>query len=179
LSVAQGGNLQAANPEAAALANARAMQDLQLAAQAQQAGQQNVAFGAGLFGTGSSLLGQYQQGQVGALSPFQSYLQSTQGIEQMGQQPLDIGINIGAKGQSPASAQAMLTGGTNAANSMAAANAYNPFATALISGAQNPQLQNAFANWTGGFGGAKSGAAGYNISPNAYADYYKRPTAFE
>jgi hypothetical protein len=57
LSVAQGGGLMAANPEAAALANARAMQDLQLAANATQAGQQQTAFGAGLFGTGANLLG--------------------------------------------------------------------------------------------------------------------------
>jgi hypothetical protein len=147
LSVAQGGGLQAANPEAAALANARAMQDLQLAAQAQQAGQQNVAFGAGLFGTGSSLLGQYQQGQAGALTPFQSYLQSTQGIEQMGQGALDIGTNIGAKGMSPSAANAIYSGGTNAANSMAAANAYNPLATALIQGSQNPQIRGAVSNW--------------------------------
>jgi hypothetical protein len=39
-----------------------------LAAQAQAAGQQQTAFGAGLFGTGANLLGSYQQGQVGALS---------------------------------------------------------------------------------------------------------------
>jgi len=42
LSVAQGGGLMAANPEAAALANARAMQDLQLAANATQAGQNKL-----------------------------------------------------------------------------------------------------------------------------------------
>jgi hypothetical protein len=68
LSIAQGGNLQAANPEAAALANARAMQDLQLSANAQQAGQQNVNFGTSLFNQGAGLLGQYQTGQVGAFS---------------------------------------------------------------------------------------------------------------
>ena len=53
LSVAQGGGLGMSNPEFQALANARAMQDLQLAANAQQAGQQNVQFGAGLLGSES------------------------------------------------------------------------------------------------------------------------------
>jgi hypothetical protein len=160
--------LGATTPETEAYYNALAQQDAQLAAQAQQAGQQQTAFGAGLFGTGAGLLGQYQTGQVGALSPFQSYLQSTQGIEQMGQQPLDIGINIGAKGMSPSATNAMYAGGTNAANTMAAANAYNPFATALIQGAQNPQIRNAISS--GGWGGGsdaylgKSGGWGFDIS---------------
>ena len=61
LSVAQGGGLMAANPEMAALANARAMQDLQLAANAQQAGQQNVLFGSGLFGQAGNLEAMAQQ----------------------------------------------------------------------------------------------------------------------
>ena len=85
LAVAQGGGMLAANPEQAALANARALQDLQLAAQATQAGQQQTAFGAGLFGQGAGLLGQYQQGQIGALSPFQTSLGIQSGLEQLGQ----------------------------------------------------------------------------------------------
>jgi hypothetical protein len=55
LSVAQGGTLGATTPELQALFNARATQEAQLAAQAQQAGQQQVQFGAGLFGTGQKL----------------------------------------------------------------------------------------------------------------------------
>jgi hypothetical protein len=61
LSVAQGGGLLAANPEMAALANARTLQDLQLAANAQQAGQQNVLFGTGLFGQAGNLENMAQQ----------------------------------------------------------------------------------------------------------------------
>jgi hypothetical protein len=63
--------LGATTPEMEAYYNAIAQQDAQLAAQAQQAGQQNVAFGTGLFGTGANLLGQYQAGQVGALVHLQ------------------------------------------------------------------------------------------------------------
>ena len=176
--------LSASNPEMEAYYNALAQQDLQLANQAQTAGQEQLKFGAGLFGVGSNLLDQYQTGQVGALRPFEAYFGQEKALEGVGQQPLDIGINIGAKGMSPSAANALFAGGTNAAGTMAQANAYNPLATALISGSQNPQLQDAFAysdfgNLFGGFGrGASSGAAGYNISPTSYADYYKRPTVF-
>jgi len=55
LSVAQGGTLGATTPELQALYNARATQEAQLAANAQQAGQQQVQFGAGLVGTGQQL----------------------------------------------------------------------------------------------------------------------------
>ena len=151
LSVAQGGGLMAANPEAAALANARAMQDLQLAASATQAGQQQTAFGAGLFGTGANLLGSYQQGQVGALSPFQASLGVQSGIEQLGQNPLTLGAGLG--GQAAAyganSGQFTYGGGVGAANTMQAANAYNPYASALINASTNSQLQQGLGNWLG------------------------------
>jgi len=61
LSVAQGGSYGATTPELQALYNARAMQEAQLAANAQQAGQQQVQFGAGLVGTGQQLGIQGQQ----------------------------------------------------------------------------------------------------------------------
>ena len=87
----------AASPEMEAYYNAMAQQDAQLAAQSQQAGQQNVAFGAGLFGSGSQLMNQYQSGQVGALNPFTTYLGGGQAIEQMGQQPLTLGAALGCR----------------------------------------------------------------------------------
>jgi hypothetical protein len=61
LAVAQGGALGATTPELQALYNARAQQEAQLAANAQQAGQQQVQFGAGLVGTGQQLGIQGQQ----------------------------------------------------------------------------------------------------------------------
>jgi hypothetical protein len=142
--------LGATTPEMEAYYNALAQQDLQLANQAQTAGQEQLKFGAGLFGVGSNLLDQYQQGQVGALRPFEAYMGQEKAIEGLGQQPLDIGINIGAKGMSPSAANALFAGGTNAAGTMAQANAYNPLATALMSGAQNPQLISAFGNLLSG-----------------------------
>ena len=155
LSVAQGGGLMAANPEAAALANARAMQDLQLAAQAQQAGQQQVGFGAGLFNTGAGLLGQYQTGQVGALAPFQGYLNTTQGIEQMGQQPLTLGAGLG--GQSAAYGanvgQSLLTGGLSAARTVQAGNYGSGIGSALTGFSNSPyasQLGSKISDWWSG-----------------------------
>jgi len=164
--------LGATTPEMEAYYNALAQQDAQLAAQAQQAGQEQLKFGAGLFGVGSNLLDQYQTGQVGALRPFEAYFGQEKSIEGVGQQPLDIGINIGAKGMSPTAANALLVGGTNAANTMASANAFSPFSTALTQFGQNPQLMSAFGNLFGGGGSAPSGAAGYGISPQQFGDYY-------
>jgi hypothetical protein len=164
--------LGATTPEMEAYYNALAQQDLQLANQAQTAGQEQLKFGAGLFGVGSDLLNQYQQGQVGALRPFEAYFGQEKAIEGVGQQPLDIGMNIGAKGMSPTAANAILAGGTTAAQLRGQADAYNPLATALIQGSQNPQLMNAFGNLFSGGGGVPSGAAGYGISPQQFGDYY-------
>ena len=134
--------LGAASPEMEAYYNALAQQDAGLAAQAQEAGQRQVAFGAGLFGTGGNLLTQGYGGQTAALGPYQAYLRGATGLEALGQDPLNLGINIGAKGQSTAGANALLQGGMGAAQSMGAANAYNPFASALIGLSQNPALRN-------------------------------------
>jgi hypothetical protein len=146
-----GAGLGATTPEMEAYYNALAQQDLQLANQAQTAGQEQLKFGAGLFGVGSDLMNQYQQGQVGALRPFEAYMGQERAIEGLGQQPLDIGMNIGAKGMSPSAANALYYGGTGAAETMAKANAYNPYADALLAGSKNTQLMNAFTS--GGFGG--------------------------
>lgn len=85
----------ASNPEMQAYYNALANQDLQLAAQAQQAGQQRTTFGAGLYGTGAGLLGSQVQGEVGALSPLQSQLGLAANIEQLGQTPYNMGLALG------------------------------------------------------------------------------------
>lgn len=160
--------LGATTPEMEAYYNAIAQQDLQLANQAQTAGQEQLKFGAGLFNVGSNLLDQYQTGQVGALRPFEAYFGQEKAIEGVGQQPLDIGINIGAKGMSPTAANALLSGGMSAAQLRGQANAYNPFAQALIQGSQNPQLQNAMSSFGFGAGSdsffGKSGDLGFDIS---------------
>jgi hypothetical protein len=134
--------LGAANPEMEAYYNALAQQDAALAAQAMQAGQQQTAFGAGLFGTGGNLLTQGYGGQAAALGPYQAYLQGATGLESLGQQPLELGSALGGRVANPTGANALFQGGMGAAQSQFAANAYNPFATALTQASMNPALRN-------------------------------------
>ena len=155
--------LGAASPEMEAYYNALAQQDAGLAAQAMQAGQQQTAFGAGLFGTGGNLLTQGYGGQAAALGPYQAYLQGATGLEALGQQPLDMGSALGGRNVNTSGANALYQGGMAAAGSNAAANAYNPFATALTGLSQNRQFTDAFGRMFTG-GGTASG-----IGPNTYS----------
>lgn len=159
--------LGAASPEMEAYYNALAQQDAQLAAQAQQAGMEQTRFGAGLFGTGADLLRGAYQGQIGALAPFEAYLGQVKGLEALGQQPLDVGINIGAKGMSPTSAQAILAGGTNAARALEAANAFNPFATALTMASRNPALMSGISGIVQPYSAAREAMGTYGAG-NVY-----------
>jgi len=95
LSVAQGGSYGATTPELQALYNARAMQEAQLAAQAQQAGQQQIQFGSNLLGQGASAMGQYYGGQQAAYTPYTTASGQVQGLEALGQQPLTMGAGLG------------------------------------------------------------------------------------
>ena len=107
------------------------------------------------------------------MSPYQAYLQGATGLESLGQQPLEMGINIGAKGMSPSAANALYQGGTAAAGSNAAANAYDPFAAALMGASQNPQFINSAANLFGG--GRSPGFVDYTTTGNAsnLSPYYQ------
>jgi len=136
--------LGASNPELEAYYNALAQQDAALAAQATQAGQQQTAFGAGLFGTGANLLGSYQQGQVGALSPFQTSLGLGGTIEQMGQSPLQISAELAGRTANAGAnvGQSLLRGGLSAAQTAQAGNAYNPLANVLQGIGTNPNIAN-------------------------------------
>ena len=140
--------LGATTPELEAYYNAIAQQDAQLAAQAQEAGQRNVAFGAGLFGTGAGMLGQYQAGQVGALSPFQTYLGTGQSIEEMGQQPLTLGAGLGGQAAAYGAnvGSNLLRGGMSAALTQQAGQGYSPLAGLLQGLANSPRLQTGFEN---------------------------------
>jgi len=149
--------LGATTPEMEAYYNAMAQQDAALAAQAQQAGQQQVAFGTGLFGQGANLLNQYQTGQVGALSPFQSYLAATQGIESLGQSPLDIGAQLGGRAATAGAnaGQFLYGGGMGAAKTMQPANALNPFARTISNLGESREFTSGLSNLFGGRTGAR------------------------
>ena len=104
-------------PELFALSAARRQQDLELAQQADQAAQQQIGFGTGLFGTGAQLLGNQYAIPTQALGPLQSLLGTTQSIEELGQQPFQLGLAVGGAAQPGATAGAQLlsSGLTNAA----------------------------------------------------------------
>jgi hypothetical protein len=153
--------LGATTPEMEAYYNALAQQDAQLATQAQEAGQRQVAFGAGLFGTGADILNQYQTGQVGALDPFKAYLGTSSDIEKLGQQPLQIGSELGGRA-STAGARAgefITQGARNASGYNYQANSYNPFSDVLIGAGTNKDLMRLFGGGTG---------SGLSIDPYGY-----------
>jgi len=154
LAVSQGGLLGAANPEQQALANARAMQDLQLAAQAQQAGQQQVQFGTGLLGSGANLLGSYTQGLTGAYSPFTTGIGIGSQLESLGQAPLDIGAQLGGRSAQAGAnvGQSLFQGGLLGAKTTQAASGFSPFGTALTGLANSPEAQQVLAQWLSGSG---------------------------
>jgi hypothetical protein len=109
LSVAQGGGLGMANPEYQALANARAMQDLQLAANATQAGQQQYSFGQGLLSS--------------AYQPYNTGLSALGATEGLGQQPLELSSSLAGRSA---------TAGANAGKYMTTpAYSYSPSGTLL------------------------------------------------
>lgn len=144
--------LGASNPEMEAYYNAIAQQDAALAAQAEEEGRKQLAFGTGLFGQGAGLLGQFQAGQVGALSPFTSYLGGAGTLESLGQTPLDIGAQLGGRSATAGAAagQALLTGGLSSARTMQQANAWSPWGTVLQGAADNPYIQQGVKSLFGG-----------------------------
>jgi hypothetical protein len=143
LSVAQGGTMGATTPELQALYNARAQQEAQLAANAQQFGQQQVQFGAGLLGTGAQTMGQYYGGQQAAYAPYTTALGQVQGLETAAQQPFQLGVGLG-KETSTAGYNVGRLGLTGAGQSVALATGAdatrNPYASAISGLAANPAL---------------------------------------
>jgi len=158
-----GAGLGASNPETEAYYNAIAQQDATLAANAQTEGQRQLAFGTGLFGTGAGLLGQYQGGQVSALNPFTSYLGGVGTLEELGQQPFNLGVNLGGRNTNPSGAQALLTGGINSALTMQEVNAANPLASFYQSAGRKIMPPTGFENIASKIGGFFGGGG----SPNA------------
>ena len=138
LGLATGGTttgMMAANPEMEALFNARRQQDLELAGKATQGGMDYARFGMDI--------------QNKAYQPLQTALGGAGYIEGLGQQPMDMGINIGAKGQNANQGSMNLL--AQSAQAMKQGDAYSPFGSAL-SGAggmlsqygQQQQQQSAF-----------------------------------
>jgi len=115
------GNMQATNPELAAYYNALAQQQAQLTAGADQAAQQQQAFGAGLFGSGAGLLGQQTALTSGAYAPLQTQLGLAGSTEGLGQQALELGAANGGRSATAGAAAGNLlsTGMGGASRTMA------------------------------------------------------------
>jgi hypothetical protein len=138
--------LQATNPEMEAYYNALAQQDAELAAKAMQAGQQQVGFGAGLFGTAGQL-------------------------EQLAQQPLDLSTQL-AKMFSSANLNAArlgLAGNLGAAEALKAANTYNPTASVLSGLGTSPLATSALGTL---FGNTALGKSLSNLLSGTGGDYF-------
>ena len=153
LAVSQGGTYGATTPELQALYNARAMQEAQLAAQAQQAGQQQVQFGAGLLGTGAQTLGNYYAGQTAAYQPYTTALGQVQALETAAQQPFTMGANLGQTA-AQAGANVAKIGLTGAGQSVELATGQaatnNPYASILSGLGASPTFGTAAGNYLGG-----------------------------
>ena len=109
--------LQAANPQMAAYYNAMAMQDAQLAAQANQAGQQQITFGQGLMKGGIDLNNLGYGMQSNALVPYTNLIAGAQGAENLGMNALTAGQSLGSAAASSNQAAAnQYMAGQNTAN---------------------------------------------------------------
>jgi hypothetical protein len=170
LAVAQGGTLGDTTPELQALFNARAQQEAVLAANAQQAGQQQVLYGAGLLGQGSQAMGQYYGGQQAAYAPYTTALGQFQNLETLAQQPLTMGA---ALGQQAATAGANvgrlgLTGAQLSTNLATSADATRNLAAQGLIAAGNPNAQ--FGQAIGGLfgGGLQSAFSGTGLGSSGF-----------
>lgn len=159
LGVQTGTGTAPTSPELQAYYNALAQQDLQLAANAQQAAQQRIQFGTGLFGSGAGLLGAQTSGEAGAYAPLTSALGLSGQVEQMAQMPYQLGLQLGSAQVPGQTAGAQLYGqgmsqaaATEFAGKQAELNRQSQFLSSLIGAG-------AMAASGGLFGGAGAGGA--------------------
>ena len=150
--------LMGANPELEAYYNALATQDAQLAANATQAGQQNVLFGTGLFGQAGQLENMAQQ--PFALSQGLATQSSLSGARagEIGLRGAVYGGNIGTSAGATASPLAYGLSGLGNPNS-------------LLGGALGTYLTSPLVN-TGGAGGGITSAGMQNPTLDVYGSGY-------
>lgn len=126
LSVAQGGNLGAANPELQAYYNAQAQQQAQMAQQADEYGRSRTSFGAGLFNTGTNLA-------AGAYAPLTSNLATNAGVNELGQSAFNTGVMLGGKNVNTTGASALQSAGALQAAATQKTPQYTPQYSSLVS----------------------------------------------
>jgi hypothetical protein len=145
---AQGGSLMATSPEYAAYYNALAQQDLVLAAQADQEARNRITFGSGLFDTGANLQNRFYSGQTAAYAPFATAMDTSAALESLAERPFGLGVELGGRttAGTAAGGRFLSEGITNAAATMAPANAYSASGNLLSGFAQNPMVSSALNN---------------------------------
>jgi hypothetical protein len=145
----------AARQQAENLARARLAEDINL--------------GTGLFSTGAGLLGLIPQYQTQAMAPFQTQLGLAQTIEQLGQQPLDIGAQLGGRSATAGASvgKSLLLGGLGAAKTsmLGDITASSARYGALQDLLGNRQIQQGIGSLFGGSSGVgmAPGTTGYGI----------------
>jgi hypothetical protein len=126
---------------------------------------EDLRLGTELFGTGLSLLGDIPAYQTAAMSPFKTQLGLAQTIEELGQQPLDIGAQLGGRAATAGSAagQALLRGGLESAatrlggQQLALGTQYGAFRD-VLGQLQRPGM---FDSARASFGGTSLGQSGF------------------
>lgn len=125
------------NPEFAALYNARAQQDLNIAQQAQEQGRANQRFGAELYGSGAGLnrsgagmLEAIPAYQTAAYNPLRASLGLFSDVEKLGMQPYEMSTALGKTIADAGARQGdILMGGERAAApAQMAYSSYSPWA---------------------------------------------------
>lgn len=161
LSVGAGNGRMAANPELAAYYNALAQQDLTLAAGAEGAAQQRIGFGQGLLSS--------------AYSPLQTNLGMIGSIENLGQDPFRLGLQVGGAAQPGSSA------GANLLNQGLSGAAQTQYAGAAQKAAAQGQF---ISSLLGSASGGMSGGAGNSQFSNFFntnstnSPFFNRGAAF-
>ena len=176
-----------ANPLAQAYFNQVGQQDLQLAAQADQAAMDRAKFGAGLFGTGGELLRQVPSLTTAGYGPLESQLGLLRTTESLGQDPYKLSVDLANQyAQAGAKAgQLYLQPQQAAANAYQQYQGYSPMGSALSAVGSTLSPGGAGASWFSsllgpspinstsaalggsGGGGAFSGMGNFTTGPSA------------
>ena len=135
-SIAQGGSLGAANPEAQAYYNALAQQNARLASEATTQGQAQARFGADLVGAGTNAITGAYGAQTAGYNPYTAAMGAATGLEAQGFAPMAVSQGLGTAGAQAGSNAAQLANAGYA--TQAGANAYNPWAGLFSGAAQSP-----------------------------------------
>lgn len=162
LGVQTGTGSAPANPLAQAYFNQIGQQDLQLAAQADQAAMDRAKFGAGLFGTGGELLRQVPSLTTAGYGPLEAQLGLLGTTEKMGQQPFllsqDLANQYSRAGA--AAGQLYMQPQQAAANAYSQYQGYSPMGSALGAIGSTLSPGGAGASWFSNLLGGSSGGGG-------------------